>query len=99
ALSRPVPARREVLDEEDRAFLRGIALRTWRYFDTFTGPADHALPPDNVQITPEARVAHRTSPTNIAMGLLATVSAYDLGFIGVDELIVRLDATLTTVEG
>jgi cyclic beta-1,2-glucan synthetase len=98
-LSRPVPSRREVLDAGDRAFLRAVALKTWRYFDTFMGPADHGLPPDNVQMMPDLRVAHRTSPTNIAMGLLATVSAYDLGFIDTDGMIARLDATLTTVEG
>jgi cyclic beta-1,2-glucan synthetase len=97
-LSRPVPARREAITEADRAFLQAVALRTWRYFDAFMGPGDHALPPDNVQM-PDLRVAHRTSPTNIAMGLLATVSAHDLGFIDTEGLIGRLDATLTTVEG
>ena len=97
-LSRPVPSRREVLNADDRAFLRTVAKDTWRYFDTFMGPADHALPPDNVQMMPDLRVAHRTSPTNIAMALLATVSAHDLGFIDLDGMITRLDATLTTVE-
>ena len=91
--SRPAPSRREVLDADDRAFLRAVALKTWRYFETFGGPADHALPPDNVQMMPEPRVAHRTSPTNIAMALLATVSAHDLGFIDVDDMAERLDAT------
>ena len=98
-LSQPVAPRREVLSPEDREFLRAVARGTWRYFDTFMGPADHALPPDNIQMTPDLRIAHRTSPTNIAMGLLATLSAHDLGFIETDDLIARLDATLTTVEG
>ncbi len=94
ALSRPAPSRREALDADDRSFLQAVALKTWRYFDTFVGPADHALPPDNVQLMPEPQVAHRTSPTNIAMALLATVSAHDLGFIDVDDMAERLDATL-----
>jgi cyclic beta-1,2-glucan synthetase len=98
-LSRPARPRREVLSDEDRVFLRGVALKTWRYFETFMGPPDHGLPPDNVQVAPTLRVAHRTSPTNIAMGLLATVSAYDLGFIEMPELVDRLEAALTTVEG
>ena len=34
-----------------------------------------------VQEAPEPVVAHRTSPTNIGMGLLATLAAHDLGFI------------------
>ena len=32
---------------------------------------DHWLPPDNVQEQPAPRVAHRTSPTNIGLALLA----------------------------
>src|SRR5438128_1989704 len=75
ALSRPVPTRRAVLGTEDREYLQSVALKTWRYFDTFIGPADHALPPDNVQLVPVATVAHRTSPTNIGMTLLATLTA------------------------
>jgi len=98
ALSRPAPSPREVLGADDRAFLRGVALRTWRYFEAFSGPTDHALPPDNVQMMPEPLVAHRTSPTNIAMALLATVSAQDLGFITVADMADRLDATVTTLE-
>ncbi len=45
------------------------------------------------------KVAHRTSPTNIGMGLLATLSAHDLGFIPTPELVERVDSTLTTMEG
>ena len=40
ALSRPVPTRRAVLGAEDHEFLRGVALKTWRYFETFMGPED-----------------------------------------------------------
>jgi cyclic beta-1,2-glucan synthetase len=98
ALSRPVPSRRAVLGAEDREFLRGVALATWRYFETFVGPEDHGLPPDNVQIVPQLTVAHRTSPTNIGMGLLATLAAHDFGFIDTEDLVNRIETTLTTVE-
>ena len=98
-LSRPVPVRRLELDAEDRRYLEDVARATWRYFATFAGEGDHGLPPDNLQEVPEPRVAHRTSPTNIAMGLLSTLAAHDLGFIGTGELIERTDATLTTIEG
>ena len=63
------------------------------------GPEDHGLPPDNVQEVPVPRVAHRTSPTNIGMGLLSVLAAHDLGFLGEAELLERVDAALTTVEG
>jgi cyclic beta-1,2-glucan synthetase len=98
-LSRPVVARRTELDEDDRQYLRGIARSTWRYFETFMGTADHGLPPDNLQEIPEPRIAHRTSPTNIGMGLLAILAAQDLGFIDTSELESRITATLTTMEG
>jgi len=98
-LSRPVPRRRAALRPADREYLQGIARKTWRYFDTFITAEDHGLPPDNVQAGPELKVAHRTSPTNIGLGLLATLAAHDFGFIETAELVHRIDATLTTIEG
>ncbi|HEY8021145.1 MAG TPA: glucoamylase family protein [Thermoanaerobaculia bacterium] len=77
--------------------LRRIARRTWRYFETFVGPGDHALPPDNFQEDPRPTVAHRTSPTNIGLYLLSTVAAADLGWIGVEEMADRLEATFETL--
>ena len=50
-------------------------------------PRDHWLPPDNFQEWPDPRVAHRTSPTNIGMGLLATLAAHDLGYVTTGELV------------
>lgn len=97
-LSRPAPRRRAALTPADREFLLGIARKTWRYFETFNTAADHDLPPDNVQMELEPRVAHRTSPTNIGLGLLSALAAHDLGFIEAPELIRRIDATLTTIE-
>ncbi|HEV8632219.1 MAG TPA: glucoamylase family protein, partial [Thermoanaerobaculia bacterium] len=98
-LSRPVAPPELELEAEDRRYLEGVARDTWRYFATFAGADDHGLPPDNFQEIPEPRVAHRTSPTNIGMGLLATLAAHDLGFIASDELMARIDAALTTIEG
>jgi cyclic beta-1,2-glucan synthetase len=98
-LSRPVTRRRRELTPDDRAFLRHTAQRTWGFFETFVGADDHALPPDNVQVVPDVRIAHRTSPTNIGMGLLATLAAHDFGFIDTEALAGRIEATLTTVEG
>ena len=98
-LSRPMPARRVALGAEDREFLRQVARSTWRYFETFMGAEDHGLPPDNVQAAPELTIAHRTSPTNIGMGLLATLAAHDFGFIGTDDLIGRIETTFDTVDG
>ena len=59
-------------------FLRAVARRTWRFFTDFVGPADNWLPPDNYQEYPTAAVAHRTSPTNMGMALLANLVAHRL---------------------
>ncbi len=97
-LSRPVPPERHDLDSEDRRLLRLVARRTWRYFETFMGAENHGLPPDNFQETPVPTVAHRTSPTNIGIGLLATLAAHDFGFIDTPELAQRIDAAFSTMD-
>ena len=43
-------------------------------------------------------MAHRTSPTNIGLYLLSTVSALDFGWIGDAEAVERLEATLRTTD-
>ena len=87
----------EQLSADEVETLRGIARRTWRFFETFVTGEDHALPPDNFQDDPAPQIAHRTSPTNIGMYLLATVTARDLGWIGTLEMVERLEATLATI--
>ncbi len=79
--------------------LRLTARRTWRFFEAFVGAEDHGLPPDNFQDDPRPVVEHRTSPTNIGMYLLATVTARDFGWIGTLEMVDRLEATLATIRG
>ena len=79
--------------------LRLIARRTWRFFETFVTAKEHMLPPDNFQEEPKPTVAHRTSPTNLGLYLLSTVAANDFGWLGMNETIERLDATLTAMNG
>jgi cyclic beta-1,2-glucan glucanotransferase len=97
ALSQPVSLRRRALSAADREFLMDVARKTWSYFESLCGPEDHWLPPDSLQEQPPV-VAHRTSPTNIGMGLLSTLAAHDLGFLELGALLDRLEQTLTTVE-
>jgi cyclic beta-1,2-glucan synthetase len=91
------PERAKALSPGDARALRLIARRTWRFFATFVGPADHALPPDNVQEDPKPVVAHRTSPTNLGLYLLSTVVARDFGWLGTVDTVERLEATLETM--
>ena len=83
-VSQPPPASRApALSPQEVATRSGsTARRTWRFFETFVGPDDNFLPPDNFQEDPKPVVAHRTSPTNIGLYLLATLAARDLGWIG-----------------
>ncbi len=98
ALSRPAPRHRAAPSPADRAYLHEVARKTWAYFEAFVGAEDHFLPPDNVQVGANLTIAHRTSPTNIGLGLLATLAAHDLDFIDTPELVLRIDRTLTTIE-
>ncbi len=94
----PVTGRLVLSDADAREFRR-VARRTWRYFETFVTASDHMLPPDNFQEDPRPVLAHRTSPTNIGLYLLATVSARDLGWIGTLDAVERLEGCLATMNG
>ncbi|MEQ1517414.1 MAG: glucoamylase family protein, partial [Usitatibacteraceae bacterium] len=60
---------------------------------------DHWLPPDNFQEHPVGVIAHRTSPTNIGLALLANLSAYDFGYITCGLLVERTANTVATMAG
>jgi cyclic beta-1,2-glucan synthetase len=98
-MSRPLIARRAELTVDQTLFLRKVARRTWAFFETFVGPEDHWLPPDNYQEFPGSVVAHRTSPTNMGLALLANLSAWDFGYIEAKELIERTTRALRTMAG
>jgi cyclic beta-1,2-glucan glucanotransferase len=89
----------EAVTEAQRAMLRQTARKTWRFFQDFITPEDHWLPPDNYQEDRVPPVAHRTSPTNIGLLVLSTLSARDLGYTGLLELADRLERTLWNVAG
>ncbi|TMG99490.1 MAG: cyclic beta 1-2 glucan synthetase, partial [Betaproteobacteria bacterium] len=97
-LNRPLQRRLSAISAEQTVFLRHLARRTWAFFDTFVGAADHWLPPDNMQEHPVARIAHRTSPTNMGFSLLANLTAYDFGYITLGQLIARTSNALDTFE-
>ena len=98
-ISRPLTRARRRLTAEQTIFLRKLARKTWAFFETFVGPEDHWLPPDNYQEHPVAVVAHRTSPTNMGLALLANLSAYDFGYMSAGQLIERTAKTFHTMEG
>ena len=97
-ISRPLLPRIARLTLNQTVFLRKLARKTWAFFETFVGPEDHWLPPDNYQEHPVAKIAHRTSPTNIGLALLANLTAYDFGYISTGQLAERTANTLQTMQ-
>jgi cyclic beta-1,2-glucan synthetase len=87
------------LTDAQTVFLRRLARRTWAFFEAHVGAADNHLPPDNVQEHPVARVAHRTSPTNMGFALLAGLTARGFGYLGTGQLLMRIEAALATMQG
>ncbi|MFA7281453.1 MAG: glucoamylase family protein, partial [Sterolibacterium sp.] len=97
-ISRPLSRRKASLTIVQTLFLRTLARRIWSFFENFIGEQDHWLPPDNFQDYPAAVVAHRTSPTNMGLALLANLSAYDFGYILAGQLIERTTQALRTMD-
>ncbi len=97
-LSRPLVPKRAVLPPADVLFLESLARRTWSFFETYVTASENWLPPDNFQLDPPRGIAHRTSPTNIGLSLLANLAAYDFGFIDAATLSERTKSTLDTLD-
>jgi cyclic beta-1,2-glucan synthetase len=98
-ISRPLTRGAPQLSESQRVFLRGLARRTWTYFEEFVGTdGKTGLPPDNFQEYPEPRVAARTSPTNLGLNLQANLAALDFGYLSPGRFLQRTDAALTAME-
>ncbi|HEV7668051.1 MAG TPA: glucoamylase family protein [Thermoanaerobaculia bacterium] len=89
---------RESLTPAHQLYLRRIARRCYGFFERFATAAENFLPPDNFQEDPRPKVAHRTSPTNIGLGLLSVVAAHDLGWAGRSETLERLEAMFATLD-
>jgi len=97
-ISRPLVRRKAALSTEQIFFLHTLTRRIWSFFERFVSAEDNWLPPDNFQEYRIAAIAHRTSPTNIGMALLANLSAYDFGYVTAGQLVLRTTHTLRTMD-
>jgi cyclic beta-1,2-glucan synthetase len=97
-ISRPLARRGARLTADQTLFLRKLSRKTWAFFETFVGPEDNWLPPDNYQEHSAPVVAHRTSPTNMGLALLANLSAHDFGYISAGQLIERTAKAFHTMQ-
>ncbi len=97
-ISQPISRQKESLTEEQDVFLHRLTRKTWAFFETFVKEEDNWLPPDNFQEFPVAKIAHRTSPTNMGLALLANLGARDLGYISDGLLLERTNLSIQSME-
>jgi cyclic beta-1,2-glucan synthetase len=90
--------RQTSLDARAQREFRRAARLTWRFFEEMSSAADHWLVPDNYQEDRADRIAHRTSPTNIGLQIMATLSARDLGFISTTHCLTLLERTFESID-
>jgi len=86
------------ISTEDEEILRELSRKTWAYFEDFVNEENNYLAPDNFQEDPPNKVAHRTSPTNMGMGITSNLAAYDLGYIGIIELSEKIQKIINSME-
>ena len=97
-MSAPATPRELRLNEGERTITLRYAKLHWNFFEHFVSESTQWLAPDNFQEDPDPVVAARTSPTNIGLQCLATVTAYDLNFIDLEGTIGRLERIFRSLE-
>ena len=91
------PNKIKQLSKDEIKYAVDIGKRTWNYFADFINEQNNYLPPDNFQEDRMPKVVNRTSSTNIGLGLMSIMSAYDLGYINnkkAKELIINMIETI-----
>lgn len=96
-ISQPTKEPKEI-SQKQREVLTKYATDAFLYYETYVQKEDNYLPPDNYQFQPVAALAHRTSPTNIAMYLLSVLGALDLAIITPETAYEKLSCTLDSVQ-
>ena len=96
-LSKPKTEASPRLSTQELSFLHKTARKTWAFFEEFVTSDDNWLPPDNFQEHDGVVIAHRTSPTNMGLTLLANLAAYDFGYLSGAGLANRCALTLRTM--
>lgn len=95
--SQRLPKQTAILTDQQNHFLKILARKTWAFFERLVTEQDNWLPPDNLQQYPVPVVAHRTSPTNIGLSLLANLTAHDFGYLTTNKFLYRTNKTFDTL--
>ncbi|MBR4506455.1 MAG: hypothetical protein IKP21_06745 [Bacteroidales bacterium] len=96
-LGKKFPQERHALGDKETEEVRTLAKDTWHFFDSLIREENNWLIPDNYQMGREPLEDYKTSPTNIGYSMTAIVSATELGFIGKNEAVSRLEHIVDTV--
>ncbi len=97
-LSQPLESNLEDLSLEKRENMKGVARRTWQFFQDQLTKENNYLIPDNYQENREDKSDFRTSPTDIGFSLTSVLCAYFLEFIEKEEAIAFIEKIITTVD-
>lgn len=80
------------------AELKAVAKKTYKYFEENTDP-NTGMTYDEIRYSDDGKTeAAHTSPTNIGMYMMSTVSAEQMGIIKKEEAVERIQVTLNTLE-
>lgn len=86
------------ISDKQREKLMSYTSAMWGFYEDLCGKENNFLPPDNIQFSPVKTCADRTSPTNIGLMLTSFLAARDMGFITTDELYMRINLSLNSIE-
>ena len=86
------------INKYDREYLINIAKRTWNYFEDYLKEEYNFLPPDNYQESRNNKIVERTSSTNIGLGLISIISAFDLEFININKCLELIERVIDTIK-
>ena len=86
------------LSKKNQEYILDIAKRTWSFFKEYINENNNFLPPDNYQEDRVIKIVDRTSSTNIGLGIICVISAYDFNFINKKEALDFIKNMLSTVE-
>ncbi|MCX7715439.1 MAG: glycosyl transferase [Clostridia bacterium] len=97
-LSKDIHGGENKLSDSEKQYLRLLSRKIWAYYEDFAGESENYLPPDNVQIEPPNGIAHRTSPTNIGVLMIAYLAAWDFGYITMSDMLSKIEKTLDSID-
>ena len=97
-LSKEIPQAKLDLNNEETKYILEIGKKTWDYFSTYMTEETNFLPPDNYQENRKEQIVYRTSSTNIGLGILSVISAFDLKFISLEQTIDYLRKIINTIQ-